>query len=68
MTFTSSSTVTNFKAAVGTIPPAHMPRFVSIGPITSATARDLGYTIAAEAAPHNIVGLVAAVLQLASTQ
>ena len=35
---------------------------VSIGPITSATARERGLAVAAEADPHTIDGLVAALL------
>jgi uroporphyrinogen III methyltransferase/synthase len=58
ITFTSSSTVTNFHAIVGAVPPG--TQVISIGPVTSATARDLGYTITAEADPHDIDGLVAA--------
>lgn len=60
VTFTSSSTVTHFCDAVGAdhVPPT----VVSIGPITSATARDRGLTVTAEADPHTIDGLVAAVL------
>jgi uroporphyrinogen III methyltransferase/synthase len=61
VTFTSSSTVTNFCDAVGELrDPA--PLVVSIGPITSATARERGLTVAAEADPHTIDGLVTAVL------
>jgi uroporphyrinogen-III synthase len=37
---------------------------VSIGPVTSATARDLGLTVAAEATEHTIDGLVDAVCAL----
>ena len=37
-------------------------RVVSIGPITSATAREAGLTVAAEASPHTIPALVEAVL------
>jgi len=62
LTFTSSSTVTNFVDAIGerTGP---QPLVVSIGPVTSATARDQGLRIDAEADPHTIEGLVEAVLQ-----
>lgn len=65
VTFTSSSTVTNLVHAVGVggLPPVA----VSIGPITSATARDLGVTVAAEAEPHTVDGLVAAVLDALGT-
>ncbi len=58
ITFTSSSTVTNFCDLVG--PLAHQPLVVSIGPVTSATARDRGLRVDAEATEHTIDGLVAA--------
>lgn len=61
ITFTSSSTVTNFVAAAGA--DAVPPVVVSIGPVTSATARDAGVAVTAEADPHTIEGLVAAVLR-----
>lgn len=35
---------------------------VSIGPITSATAREAGLTVATEAAAHTIPGLVDALV------
>ena len=60
LTFTSSSTVTNFVDAVGEIT-GPQPRDVSIGPVTSATARDRGLQVGAEADPHTIDGLVEAV-------
>ena len=57
VTFTSSSTVRNFVDLVGPLAdPA--PTVVSIGPVTSDTARELGLTVAAEAAEHTIDGLV----------
>jgi uroporphyrinogen-III synthase len=62
-TFTSSSTVTNFAAllrAAGVAAPAGM-KTVSIGPVTSGTLRELGWKPAAEADPHDLAGLVAAV-------
>jgi uroporphyrinogen III methyltransferase/synthase len=59
VTFTSSSTVTNFCDVVG--PDAAPLRVVSIGPITSAMARERGLTVGAEADPHTIDGLVDAV-------
>ena len=59
ITFTSSSTVTNFVAAAGL--DALPPVVASIGPVTSQTARELGVTVAAEADPHTIDGLVDAV-------
>lgn len=65
VTFTSSSTVTNFVAAMGGGDRATLdsPRLVvCIGPITAATARDAGFVVASEADPHSIEGLVAAVV------
>jgi uroporphyrinogen-III synthase len=64
-TFTSSSTVTNFLALMnegGAAVPATM-KAVSIGPITSATLRDHGWEPAAEADPHDLHGLVQAVVR-----
>ena len=56
VTFTSSSTVTNFLATVGV---EHLPPVVAcIGPVTSATARDHGLTVDVEAPVHTIEGLV----------
>ena len=57
VTFTSSSTVTNFCDAVG--PLERPPLVVSIGPITSATARERGLPVDAEADEHTVDGLVA---------
>lgn len=64
-TFTSSSTVTNFLALLreaGVDPPREM-RAVSIGPITSRTLRENGFEPAAEADPHDLAGLVEAVVR-----
>jgi uroporphyrinogen-III synthase len=58
ITFTSSSTVKNFVAIAGA--PSGI-RVASIGPITSATARELGLTVDVEANPHTVPGLVAAI-------
>lgn len=63
-TFTSSSTVTNFLALLreaGMAAPGSM-RAVSIGPITSRALRENGWEPAAEADPHDLGGLVAAVV------
>ena len=57
ITFTSSSTVKNFVALAGAESLAGV-KIASIGPITSATARELGLTVHAEANPHTIPGLV----------
>lgn len=62
-TFTSSSTVTNFLALLreAGVPAPKSMRAVSIGPITSRTLREHGWEPAAEADPHDLGGLVAAV-------
>ena len=59
ITFTSSSSVRSFvdSAGVDAVPPV----VVTIGPITSATARELGLEVSAEADPHSLEGLVDAV-------
>jgi len=68
-TFTSSSTVTNFfhllHAAGYEQRPDGMPA-VSIGPITSQTLREHGWERAAEAEPHDVAGLAAAVVRALS--
>lgn len=61
ITFTSSSTVTNFCDAIGPTSGAG-PAVISIGPVTTQTARDRGLDVKAEADPHTIEGLVEAVL------
>jgi uroporphyrinogen III methyltransferase/synthase len=61
VTFTSSSTVTRFlDAAAGSVP--NGARVVSIGPVTSATARDHGLEVHVEAERHDIDGLVEALV------
>ncbi|HET6174805.1 MAG TPA: uroporphyrinogen-III C-methyltransferase [Gaiellales bacterium] len=63
--FTSSSTVTRFAEAL----PGHdlsRVRGVSIGPVTSATARKLGVGVIAESPAHDLGGLVATLLQVLS--
>jgi uroporphyrinogen III methyltransferase/synthase len=65
VTFTSSSTVTNVVGAAGL--DALPPVAVSIGPVTSATMRDLGIDVTREADPHDLDGLVAAVLDALGT-
>ena len=63
ITFTSSSTVENFVAAAGAETLAGVP-VVSIGPVTTRTARRLGIEVAAEARVFTDAGLVEAVLGL----
>ncbi|HYX86576.1 MAG TPA: uroporphyrinogen-III C-methyltransferase [Gaiellales bacterium] len=66
VTFTSSSTVTNLLAAVDGGDLTGI-RAVSIGPVTSATLREAGVEPVAEADPHDVDGLVAAVIAAAGT-
>ncbi len=71
VTFTSPSTVSQFHAAVpgATGLLAGGPgsaAVVSIGPVTSARARELGVPVAAEADPHTDDGVVAAVVAAVS--
>jgi uroporphyrinogen III methyltransferase/synthase len=58
VTFTSSSTVTNFLALGVPVPPV----VACIGPVTARTAVDAGLTVDVVAEPHTVDGLVAAVL------
>jgi uroporphyrinogen III methyltransferase/synthase len=60
--FTSSSTVTNCVAVAG-VEALRGLKVASIGPVTSAAARELGLEVAAEASPHTIDGLVEALLR-----
>jgi uroporphyrinogen-III synthase len=59
----SSSTVRNFAAMVD----GHdwSARLVSIGPVTSDTCRELGLDVAVEADPHDLDGLVTALVSAA---
>ncbi len=70
ITFTASSTVRAFAGLLGEGERERLaaggPRVVSIGPVTSATAREQGLRVDAEAAEHSIPGLVAALLDDAS--
>jgi len=61
VTFTSSSTVTNLTEALGDRFPRGA-RVVSIGPITSETARAAGLEVAVEAKRHDVNGLLEALL------
>jgi uroporphyrinogen III methyltransferase/synthase len=58
-TFTSASSVRFFHAAAGTL---DGPRLASIGPVTTAALRELGYVAALEAGDHTPEGLVAALV------
>ena len=61
MTLTASSTVRFLMEALGGDFPDG-PRVVSIGPVTSATAREHGLTVDIEATKHDLDGLVEALL------
>ena len=64
VTFTSSSTVRFLLEAIGGV--EHFPeraRVVSIGPVTSQTARELGLEVHVEAERHDVDGLVDALLR-----
>jgi uroporphyrinogen III methyltransferase/synthase len=64
VTFTSSSTVRFLLEAIGGV--EHFPeraRVVSIGPVTSQTARGLGLEVHVEAERHDVAGLVDALLR-----
>lgn len=69
-TFTSSSSVTHLAEAAArsgiAFPLPGVPA-VSIGPITSQTLRDAQWAPAAEADPHDIPGLIAAIKALFTT-
>lgn len=61
VTFTSSSTVRNLLAALdGRQELLQRPTIVSIGPVTSRTARESGLDVRVEAVEHTVPGLVAA--------
>jgi uroporphyrinogen-III synthase len=59
--FSSGSTVRNLVAAAG-VKTIEGARIASIGPVTSAAARELGLEVACEASPSTAEGLVAAIL------
>lgn len=64
LTFTSSSTVTNFASLVGTdtlraLAPGR-PAVACIGPVTAATARDLGLVVDVEPAAYTVPALIEA--------
>jgi uroporphyrinogen III methyltransferase/synthase len=63
VTFTSSSTVENFCAQVDPRPDP-FPLVVTIGPVTSDTARARGLRVDAEADPHTVDGLVDTLLSV----
>jgi uroporphyrinogen III methyltransferase/synthase len=65
VTFTSSSTATNFKALLPADAGSDLlarPRIASIGPITTETAEKLGFQVDITAATYTIPGLCAAIV------
>jgi uroporphyrinogen-III synthase len=70
ITFTSSSTVRNFAALGGTLKwqVESRPRFASIGPVTSATLRELGIPVDIQARAYTIPGLVDAIAKYAASR
>lgn len=64
LAFASSSTARNLVELLGGPPPQSV-RVASIGPVTSETCHELGLRVDAEADPHDLDGLVAAVVRAA---
>ncbi len=67
VTFTSSSTVQNFVRLAGAPALAGVP-VVSIGPVTTRTARELGIGVTAQAEEFTIDGLLEAVRRICETE
>lgn len=68
VTFTSAATVRNLVALLGEEKPLlQRARLASIGPITSEAFLEQSLTVDVEACPHNIDGLVTAILAAEST-
>jgi len=62
ISFASSSTVKSFDAVISSERSClGNTRIVSIGPVTSATLRELGYAVAVEAKVHTLDGMVSAI-------
>ena len=64
VTFTSSSTAKNFAALLGKVKPGSIRhvQFASIGPVTSATLRELQMPVAIEAREFTMGGLIRAIV------
>jgi uroporphyrinogen-III synthase len=67
ITFTSSSTVQNFVAVAGA-EALRGVKAVSIGPVTTETARRCGIEVAAQAREYTIDGLLGAVVEMCETE
>jgi uroporphyrinogen III methyltransferase / synthase len=61
LTFTSSSTVTNFRELVGEIPPRL--EAAVIGPITADTAREAGFEVVVSPVDYTVDALVSAIVK-----
>jgi len=70
ITFTSSSTVRHFDALLGGDGPSRTgrARIACIGPITAATARELGWQVHVEARAYTTDGLAAALIDYFSAR
>ncbi|MCY4581623.1 MAG: uroporphyrinogen-III C-methyltransferase [Chloroflexi bacterium] len=64
VTFTSSSTVRNLVGLLGNAALINESKVVSIGPVTSKTASELGVRVDREAAEHTVRGVAEAVLEV----
>ena len=64
VTFTSSSTVRNLVSLLGGPTLINESKVVSIGPVTSGTASELGVRVDREAAEHTVSGIADAVVEV----
>ncbi|HVO60864.1 MAG TPA: uroporphyrinogen-III synthase [Terriglobales bacterium] len=68
ITFTSSSSVRNFVALLRKAPKLDGIKLASIGPVTSATLRGLGFNADIEASEYTIPGLIRAIVAISGKQ
>ena len=68
VTFTSSSTVRNLVSMLGGAALINECKVISIGPVTSRTASELGVRVDREAAEHTVRGVADAVLEVLSDE
>ena len=68
VTFTSSSTVRNLVSLLGGANLINRSKVVSIGPVTSKTASELGVRVDREAAEHTVRGVADAVVEVLSDE
>ena len=67
VTVTSSSTVRNLARLIS-VDDLRLSKLASIGPVTSATAREIGLHVATEASPYTTEGLVQAMCAFATAE